>query len=135
MVFLVKNANGVATRIHHGVIPPEDIQPGEHVEMVDAMPEPTVEDLKADAIAQIRLQAGQIILGRYPLHLQMNAGARAVELVATGQASGPEWDGIGAVWTWIKAVRAESNRVEADILRRRSEGGIREAVAGAVWPA
>lgn len=62
---------------------------------------------------RIKEEARQRILAVLPEWKQANATARAVELVAAGQASGPEWEAMQASWGWVKAVRQHSNALEA----------------------
>jgi hypothetical protein len=70
---------------------------------------------KAAKKAQIKTAARAQILARYPEWMQANLTARAVELVSLGQTTGPEWGQMQAIWDWIKATRARSNLLEADV--------------------
>jgi predicted house-cleaning NTP pyrophosphatase (Maf/HAM1 superfamily) len=96
-----------------------------------------VEDLgakKAHAVAGVKAEAGKRILARYPQYKQANMTARAVELAADNQKTGPEWTAIRAAWDWVKAVRAESNRIEAAVMAADTVAAVDAAVAGAAWP-
>lgn len=66
----------------------------------------------AGVTAAIKAKARARILSVLPEWKQANATARAVELVAAGQASGPEWEAMQAAWAWVKAVREYSNTLE-----------------------
>ncbi|WP_031431834.1 hypothetical protein [Methylomicrobium agile] len=73
-----------------------------------------IEQLKAEAVARVNAQAGQIILARLPQWKQSNLTARAVELQSIGPAQWgvdeqAEWDYIQSEWDWVKSIRAESN--------------------------
>lgn len=74
-------------------------------------------------VTYIKEKAGGIILSRFPAHKQANAIARALELTRkelTGQTLTPgeaaEMAAIEAIWTWVRAVRAHSDTLEAAIL-------------------
>lgn len=74
-----------------------------------------------ERIAAIKQQASNIILNRYPLWKQQNLHARFTELVDKAQSGEEltadeqiEKSNIKSVWTWAKAVRAESDRLELD---------------------
>jgi len=58
-----------------------------------------------------------VIVGRYPEWKQRNMIARMVELNTKATPSAEEEAEMAAlqsVWDWVKAVRAESDRLEAD---------------------
>jgi hypothetical protein len=63
----------------------------------------------------IKTAARQTILARCPEWMQANLTARAVELVSLGETSGAEWQRMQSIWGWIKAVRAHSDLLEADV--------------------
>lgn len=71
----------------------------------------------AQRIPGIKAAAGTVIVERYPEWKQRNMIARMVEL---NTKSTPTVDeeaeiaAIQAVWDWVKSVRAESDRLEAD---------------------
>jgi len=77
---------------------------------------------EAKRIIGIKTKAGEIILARYPSWKQQNLQARFTELVdkvqggeALTSQEQQEKDGIKAAWAWAKLVRAESDRLEADM--------------------
>ena len=77
--------------------------------------------VEADRVANIKLAAGRLITGKLPEWKQRNLSARFTELLED-KVSGKtlssekkaEMDAIKAMWSWVKAVRAESDRLEAD---------------------
>lgn len=81
----------------------------------------------------IKTTARQIILSRYPEWRQANLTARAVELVSLGETSGPEWQQMQAIWGWIKAVRARSDLLEADVAACTTVEAVEGIVIGG-WP-
>lgn len=94
-----------------------------------------IDEARATAIARVKADAGHVIMNRYPDWKQRNLTARAVELLANGAASGPEWEALSAAWAWISAVRQESDRVEMAILAADTQIDIDAALATATWPA
>lgn len=71
----------------------------------------------AQRIPDIKAAAGAVIVERYPEWKQRNMIARMVELNAKATPSAEEeaeMAALQAVWDWVKAVRAESDRLEAD---------------------
>lgn len=67
--------------------------------------------------AGVKAKANEIITGRYPLWKQLNMQARFSELMDKGTLSdveASEKNALLEVWAWVKAVRAESDRLEAD---------------------
>jgi pyruvate/2-oxoacid:ferredoxin oxidoreductase alpha subunit len=95
---------------------------------------PSLDEKKTAAIAKIKNEAGNRILAKYPQTTQANMTARAVELLADGKNAGPEWTAIQAAWGWVKAMRAESKRVESAIIAAADEVALNAAVASASWP-
>ena len=104
-------------------------------------PRPTDAEIAAAALpaaqaakrAAIKQAARQTILARYPEWMQANLTARAVELVSLNELTGPEWQRMQSIWAWIKAVRAHSDLLEADVANCTPV----EAVEGIVigwWP-
>lgn len=81
----------------------------------------------------IKTAARQIILSRYPEWRQANLTARAVELVSLNETSGPEWQQMQAIWGWIKAVRARSDLLEADVAACTTVEAVEGIVIGG-WP-
>ena len=68
-------------------------------------------------VPEIKEAAGVVIVERYPEWKQRNMIARMVELNAKATPSAEEEAEMAAlqsVWDWVKAVRAESDRLEAD---------------------
>ena len=104
-------------------------------------PRPTDAEIAAAALpaaqaakrAAIKTTARQIILARYPEWRQANLTARAVELVSLGDLSGPEWQQMQAIWAWIKAVRARSDLLEADVAACTTVEAV-EAIQISGWP-
>ena len=104
-------------------------------------PRPSDDELRAAMLpaaqaakrAAIKQAARQIILGRYPEWRQANLTARAVELVSLGQTSGPEWQQMQSIWAWIKAVRAHSDLLEADVAACTTVAAV-DAVQLSGWP-
>lgn len=85
----------------------------------------------AARVPDIKAEAARRILSVMPDWKQRNLTARAAELVeamATGGSLTPEDEQerqqIKAIWAWVKAVRAESDRLEAAGL----------TAADGVWP-
>jgi len=74
-------------------------------------------EASAQRIPDIKAAAGAVIVGRYPEWKQRNMIARMVELNTKATPSAEEEAEMAAlqsVWDWVKAVRAESDRLEAD---------------------
>lgn len=88
---------------------------------------------KAAKRLAIKTAARQIILARYPEWRQANLTARAVELVSLGETSGAEWQQMQAIWAWIKAVRARSDLLEADVANCTTVEAV-DAVQLSGWP-
>lgn len=88
---------------------------------------------KAAKRLAIKTAARQIILARYPEWRQANLTARAVELVSLGDLSGPEWQQMQAIWGWIKAVRARSDLLEADVAACTTVAAV-DAIQLSGWP-
>ena len=80
---------------------------------------PSVDAIAAEQITVLKAATGTVILERYPLYSQLNYNARATTLLnlATQRDLTSEelleQQAINAVWNWINAQRAESNRLEA----------------------
>jgi hypothetical protein len=108
--------------------------PGATWEVSQEMPAPSLAEVQAVAVTSVKAEASSRILARYPAATQANMTAAAVEMVADNKKSGPEWVAIRAAWDWVKAVRAESNRVEAAIMAAVDVAGVDAAAAGATWP-
>ena len=76
--------------------------------------------VEADRVVAIKAKAGEIILARYPAWKQANMTARFVELLnveLAGNLNAVEQatkQTLVDAWAWVKAVRAESDRLEAD---------------------
>ena len=83
--------------------------------------------------AAIKQAARQTILARYPDWMQANLTARAVELVSLSELSGPEWARMQSIWAWIKAVRAHSDLLEADVANCTTVEAVENIVIGG-WP-
>ena len=104
-------------------------------------PRPTDAEIAAAALpaaqaakrAAIKQAARQTILARYPEWMQANLTARAVELVSLGELSGPEWQRMQSIWAWIKAVRAHSDLLEADVANCTTVEAVENIVIGG-WP-
>lgn len=83
-----------------------------------------LDPIKAAAVAEVRAIAEQKILAILPEYMQRNLTARAVELAVKNAGKGSdqfsaderaEWTAGQAKWNAIKAVRAASNAIEAQI--------------------
>jgi hypothetical protein len=104
-------------------------------------PRPTDAEIAAAALpaaqaakrTAIKAAARQVILGRYPEWMQANLTARAVELVSLNELSGPEWQRMQSIWDWIKAVRAHSDLLEADVAACTTVEAVEGIVIGG-WP-
>ena len=104
-------------------------------------PRPTDAEIAAAALpaaqaakrAAIKQAARQTILARYPEWMQANLTARAVELVSLNELSGPEWAKMQSIWAWIKAVRAHSDLLEADVAACTTVDAVEGIVIGG-WP-
>jgi len=88
---------------------------------------------KAAKRAEIKQVARARILARYPEWMQANLTARAVELVSLGQTTGPEWGQMQAIWDWIKAQRARSDLLEADVDNCTTVQAVEQLTIGG-WP-
>lgn len=80
----------------------------------------------------VRAEAGRRITARYPQWKQANMTAAAVAALAAGH---PIPADIAAAWSWIQAVREESNRLENAIAESNDPASITAMIAGAQWPA
>ena len=104
-------------------------------------PQPTDAEIAAAALpaaqavtrTAIKAAARQVILARYPEWMQANLTARAVELVSLGEITSPEWQQLQSIWSWIKAVRAHSNLLEADVANCTTVEAV-EALLISDWP-
>lgn len=77
---------------------------------------------KPATVADVKAEARRRILARYADWKQDNMTARGVELLKLRIANGAwtaaeqaEADALKAAWDWIKAVRAASDAIEADL--------------------
>jgi len=113
----------------------------EYVQWLSAKPRPTDAEIAAAALpaakaakrTEIKATARAQILARYPEWMQANLTARAVELVSLGQTTGPEAQKIQAVWAWIKATRARSDLLEADVDNCTTVEAVEQLTIGG-WP-
>jgi len=104
-------------------------------------PQPTDAEIAAAALPaakaakkqHIKATARARILARYPEWMQANLTARAVELVSLGQTTGPEWGQMQAIWNWIKAQRARSDLLEADVDNCTTVQAVEQLTIGG-WP-
>jgi hypothetical protein len=104
-------------------------------------PQPTPAQIAAAALPaakaakkqQIKVAARTRILARYPEWRQANLTARAVELVSLGETSGAEWQQMQSIWAWIKAVRARSDLLEADVAACTTVEAV-DAIQLSGWP-
>jgi hypothetical protein len=104
-------------------------------------PQPTPAEIAAAALPaakaakkrEIKQAARARILARYPEWMQANLTARAVELVSLGQTTGPEWGQMQAIWNWIKATRARSDLLEADVDNCTTAEAVEQLAIGG-WP-
>lgn len=104
-------------------------------------PRPTDAEIAAAALpaaqaakrTAIKAAARQTILARYPEWMQANLTARAVELVSLRWTSGAEWQQMQSIWAWIKAVRAHSDLLEADVANCTTVEAVEGIVIGG-WP-
>ena len=125
-----------------------DLQPGTDytntqttVNWISPGPRPSDDELRAAMLpaaqaakrAAIKQAARQVILSRYPEWMQANLTARAVELVSLSELSGPEWARMQSIWAWIKAVRAHSDLLEADVANCTTVEAVEGIVIGG-WP-
>lgn len=124
------NLAAVLRRLYPGIVIGEQGQSECTIEMLNGSPrieqwhrqdpQPTMAEIEAawpavrlaGVTAAIKAKARAQILSVLPEWKQANSTARAVELVAAGQASGPEWEAMQAAWAWVKAVREYSNTLE-----------------------
>lgn len=105
----------------------------------DQRPQPDQQELQdavhpglvARAVAEIKALAGSIIEARYPEWRQRNMLAQMQELLVDGITTGPEVDAYRALWGWIKAVRAHSNELEAEVAEAEDPASF--DIAGG-WP-
>jgi hypothetical protein len=80
---------------------------------------PEVDQVAADQIRQIKTDAGDIILARYPFHKQINYTARGTELLRNRNERPltpeelEEQKFLEGILGWINAQRAETDRLEA----------------------
>lgn len=104
-------------------------------------PQPTPAQIAAAALPaakaakkqQIKQAARARILARYPEWRQANLTARAVELMSLGQTTGSEWNQMQAIWDWIKATRARSDLLEADVDNCTTAEAVEQLTIGG-WP-
>jgi hypothetical protein len=93
---------------------------------------PSVDAVATEQINTIKAATGAVILERYPLYSQLNYTARATTLLTIAAQRDLtseellEQESINAVWGWINAQRAESNRLEALIEGIRADSNITE---------
>jgi len=82
---------------------------------------PSVERVAEDTVRALKAAAGETILARLPYHRQLNYQQRAIELLdirrqrELTEQEMADYDHIMAERDWLDAVRAESNRLEAEI--------------------
>lgn len=75
---------------------------------------------ETERVTAIKTRAGEIILARFPTWKQSNMTARFVELLnielasSLSDAERAEKQVLLGAWAWVKAVRDESDRLEAD---------------------
>lgn len=99
----------------------------------------TLAEAQAEAVARIKADAQERILSRYPFTAQLNAQARATELLlarssrAWTAAETAEALALQGLRDWIKAVRDASNTAEASVMAAKTNDAA-DAVA-ASWPA
>lgn len=72
-------------------------------------------DQKRDYKVIINTLARNKILSVYPDWKQANMTARYVELLRDSQQTSTEAQAIEAAWDWVKAIRTESNVINANI--------------------
>ena len=114
---------------------------GPQLRWLSTKPRPTDAEIAAAALpaaqaarrAAIKAAARQTILARYPEWMQANLTARAVELVSLGQTTGPEWQQMQSIWSWIQGVRAHSDLLEADVANCTTVEAVEGIVIGG-WP-
>lgn len=97
-------------------------------DMLASAPQWLASSLEAERINAIKLKANEIITAKYPAWKQVNLAAQSIEMMlfkgfmelpddvfppAKKQALMDSILGIGA-WSWVKQVRAESDRLEGD---------------------
>lgn len=135
------------------LFPDISFRPGGDCELVDdngtvviaawrrAEPQPTDAEIAAASLpaakaakkAEIKQAARAQILARYPEWMQANLTARAVELVSLGEITGSEWQRMQAIWNWIKATRARSDLLEADVDNCTTVEAVEQLTIGG-WP-
>ena len=82
---------------------------------------PTVEQLVSDRVRAIKAAAGEAILERLPYHRQLNYHQRAIELLdirrqrELTEQEAADYAHILSERDWLEAMRAQSNRLEAEI--------------------
>lgn len=84
---------------------------------------PSLAEIQARRITEIKMAAGTRILTAFPEYKQSNMLATAVELQNVWRRSGgwtPEQqalaDVLDARWSWVSQVRSHSNALEAEVL-------------------
>lgn len=82
------------------------------------IPRVTLGELRQELIQQVKDDAYQIIISRYPTWKQSNMLARWLELQRIASptiADQAEIDSYLAIWNWIKGIRSQSNVFEQEI--------------------
>lgn len=94
---------------------------------------------RADLVAAAKAEAGRRILSILPDYKQRNLLARGLELHAKGpatwsEAEQAEWAAGNALWSRIKAIRARSDALEAEIAAMDAAALAAFDPAAASWP-
>lgn len=94
---------------------------------------------RAELVAAAKAEAGRRILAILPDYKQRNLLARGLELHAKGPATWTaaeqaEWAAGDALWTRIKAIRARSDAIEAEIALTDAAALATFDPAAAIWP-
>jgi hypothetical protein len=101
----------------------------------------SLDGARAGLLDQVRNEAGARILARYPLHVQLNAAARAIELTdfkitrPLNPEEAVEEAAIRGMYAWIKSVRAVSALKEGEIAAITESGAASAYDIASGWPA
>jgi hypothetical protein len=98
----------------------------------------TLVEAQADAVAAIKAEASARILARWPIHRQLNANMRAVELLDLRAArawtpqEAAEAAALRNMSATIKAIRAASDVAEAAVMSAQTVEAV--ATLTVTWP-
>jgi hypothetical protein len=89
---------------------------------------------KTERKALVKINCRTRILAVYADWKQMNMTARAIELLKLGQQGSPEGLALQASWDWVKAMRANSDTLEAGIDAATTAQAVAAAATDSGWP-